>query len=60
MSIFVGLDWGGSSHAVCIVDPAGKVLDRELSPDDHRRLIEQAMAELPAASSFATTNGRGA
>jgi transposase len=28
MSIFVGLDWGGSSHAVCIVDPAGKVLDR--------------------------------
>jgi transposase len=28
MSIFVGLDWGGSSHAVCIVDPAGQVVDR--------------------------------
>jgi transposase len=28
MSIFVGLDWGGSNHAVCIVDPAGKMLDR--------------------------------
>ncbi|MEX2746252.1 IS110 family transposase [Rhizobium mongolense] len=23
MTIFVGVDWGGSSHAVCIVDPAG-------------------------------------
>jgi transposase len=28
MSIFVGLDWGGSSHAVCVIDPAGKPLDR--------------------------------
>lgn len=28
MTIFVGLDWGGSSHAVCIVDAAGKILDR--------------------------------
>lgn len=28
MSIFVGLDWGGSSHAVCVEDPAGRVLDR--------------------------------
>jgi transposase len=27
MTIFVGLDWGGSSHAVCVVDAAGKVLD---------------------------------
>lgn len=27
MTIFVGLDWGGSSHAVCIVDPVGKILD---------------------------------
>jgi len=27
MTIFVGLDWGGSSHAVCIVDAAGKILD---------------------------------
>jgi transposase len=28
MSIFVGLDWGGSSHAACVVDPAGNILDR--------------------------------
>ena len=28
MTIFVGLDWGGSSHAVCIVDAAGKILDQ--------------------------------
>lgn len=27
MSIFVGLDWGGSSHAVCVIDHAGKPLD---------------------------------
>lgn len=27
MTIFVGLDWGGSSPAVCVVDAAGKVLD---------------------------------
>jgi F-type H+-transporting ATPase subunit b len=41
------------------VSVAGKVLDRELSPDDHRRLIDQAMAELPVTAG-ATTNGRGA
>jgi len=28
MTIFVGLDWGGSSHAVCIVDAAGNILDQ--------------------------------
>ncbi|MEO5325165.1 IS110 family transposase [Mesorhizobium sp. CC13] len=28
MTIFVGLDWGGSSHAICVVDPAGKILDQ--------------------------------
>lgn len=27
MSIFVGLDWGGSSHAVCIVDATGRSLE---------------------------------
>jgi transposase len=27
MPIFVGLDWGGSSHAVCIVDVAGRSLE---------------------------------
>ncbi|MCV3243309.1 transposase [Mesorhizobium robiniae] len=27
MTIWVGVDWGGSNHAVCIVDPAGWGLD---------------------------------
>lgn len=27
MPIFVGLDWGGSSHAVCVIDAAGGSLD---------------------------------
>jgi len=27
MPIFVGFDWGGSNHAVCIVDAAGKSLE---------------------------------
>lgn len=25
--LFVGLDWGGARHAVCVVDEAGKVVD---------------------------------
>lgn len=29
------------------VSIAGKVLTKELGPDDHRRLVDQAMAELP-------------
>jgi len=28
MSFFVGLDWGGQSHAVCVLDAAGAVVDR--------------------------------
>jgi F-type H+-transporting ATPase subunit b len=39
-----------SKTADLAVGIAGKVLDRELGPDDHRRLIDQAMAELPAAA----------
>ena len=31
------------------VTAAGRVLARELSPDDHRRLVETALNELPAA-----------
>ncbi|MER9121213.1 IS110 family transposase [Mesorhizobium sp. M0954] len=27
MTIFVGLDWGGSSHAVWIADAGGKILE---------------------------------
>lgn len=28
MPMFVGLDWGGISHAVCIVEETGRVVDR--------------------------------
>jgi len=28
MSVFVGIDWGGGSHAVCVIDEKGHVLDR--------------------------------
>jgi F-type H+-transporting ATPase subunit b len=35
---------------------AGRVLATELSPDQHRRLLDAAIRELPAA---AGTNGRG-
>jgi len=34
MSVFVGLDWGGSSHAICVLDGSGKVLERFLVPHD--------------------------
>jgi F-type H+-transporting ATPase subunit b len=39
------------------VSVAGRVLSRELGPDDHRRLVEVAMSELPASP--AATNGHG-
>ena len=28
MAVFVGVDWGCGSHAVCVVDAKGQVLDR--------------------------------
>ena len=34
---------------------AGKVLAKQLSPDDHRRLLDAAIQELPAAGA----NGQG-
>jgi transposase len=34
MSVFVGLDWGGSSHAICVLDGSGKVLERFLVSHD--------------------------
>ena len=34
MSIIVGLDWGGASHAVCVLDGSGKVLERFLVTHD--------------------------
>lgn len=39
-----------SKTAELAVGIAGKVLQRELSPEDHRRLIDAAMTELPAAA----------
>jgi F-type H+-transporting ATPase subunit b len=39
-----------SKTADLAVGIAGKVLTRELGPDDHRRLIDMAMSELPAAA----------
>ncbi|MDG4898843.1 IS110 family transposase [Mesorhizobium sp. WSM4976] len=40
MTIFVGLDWGGSSHAVCVVDAAGKVLDHFVVAHDRDGLAD--------------------
>jgi transposase len=28
MAVFVGVDWGGGAHAVCVIDTQGQVLDR--------------------------------
>ncbi len=28
MAVFVGLDWGGLNHAVCVLDGSGKILER--------------------------------
>jgi F-type H+-transporting ATPase subunit b len=36
---------------------AGKVLDREIRPEDHARLIAEAMAQLPAAPANGHANG---
>ena len=48
--------WNTSANLAVTV--AGRVLDKELTPDDHRRLLERAIAELPSAPHFA--NGEGA
>ncbi|TPN42965.1 IS110 family transposase [Mesorhizobium sp. B1-1-4] len=40
MTIFVGLDWGGSSHAVCIVDSVGKILDHFSVAHDRDGLVD--------------------
>lgn len=57
MSFFVGLDWGSESHAVCVVDEAGKIVDQfEVSHDAkglrslRERLLKRgAASELPIA-----------
>jgi transposase len=40
MRYFVGLDWGGTSHAVCVLDEAGQVIDRFEIPHSERGLEE--------------------
>lgn len=47
-----------NTSAEMAVSVAGKVLPRELSDNDHRRLVEQALGELPASP--AKANGQGA
>jgi transposase len=55
MRYFAGIDWGGVSHAVCVVDETGKVVDRfaiahsaEGLTELKRRLAKRAApAELP-------------
>ena len=47
-----------SKTADLAVSVAGKVLDKSITGDDHRRLIETAMNALPA--SHGSTNGHGA
>jgi F-type H+-transporting ATPase subunit b len=49
--------WSKASELAVTV--AGKVLSRELGPDEHRRLIEVATRELPAAPSGRNGQGGG-
>jgi transposase len=57
MPIFVGLDWGGTAHAVCVIDTAGAVLARIEVQHDAAGLAEllarlkriAAPADLPVA-----------
>jgi len=39
MEVFVGVDWGGASHAVCVIDAKGQVLDRFASGHDREGLV---------------------
>ncbi|OWJ56367.1 IS110 family transposase [Inquilinus limosus] len=34
MGVFVGVDWGGGSHAVCIIDARGEMLDQFMAGHD--------------------------
>ena len=49
-----------SKTADLAVSVAAKVLDKSITGDDHRRLIETAMSALPASASQGSTNGHGA
>jgi len=44
MGVFVGVDWGGGAHAVCVLDAQGAVLDRFEADHDREglgRLLER-------------------
>ena len=57
MPRYVGLDWGGASHAVCVVDETGRIVDRIEARHDAAGLADllarlkrmAAPAELPVA-----------
>jgi transposase len=56
MSVFVGLDWGGQSHAVCVIAAAGKPVDRFIVTHDRdglaslvARLKKRTSLEAPIA-----------
>jgi hypothetical protein len=38
MGVFVGVDWGGGAHAVCVLDAQGAVLDRFEADHDREGL----------------------
>ena len=43
MGVFVGVDWGCGSHAVCVVDERGQVLDRFAAGHDREGLAALAL-----------------
>ena len=55
MSFFVGLDWGGESHAVCVIDANGAPVDRFSATHDRDGLarlvarLKKRGAEMPIA-----------
>jgi F-type H+-transporting ATPase subunit b len=49
--------WGQT--AAIAVSVAGRVLTKELTPDEHRRLLDLAIKELPATPVSANGHGRG-
>ncbi len=53
MNYFAGIDWGGSQHAICVVDEAGKiVLALQVAHDDEglRSMCQQLSRVSPAES----------
>ena len=40
MTVFVGIDWGGCSHAACVIDATGTIADRIEVGHDHEGLAK--------------------